>query len=51
MPRWFSVYQLGRGSAPVVVVSSALSLVTVNTLSTSISLREKPRCGDNLGLD
>jgi hypothetical protein len=30
MPRRFAVYQLGRGSAPVVVVSRALSLVAVN---------------------
>jgi hypothetical protein len=30
MPRRFAVYQLGRGSAPVVVVSRALPLVAVN---------------------
>jgi len=31
MPRRFSVYQLGRGRAPVVVVSNALPLVMVST--------------------
>ena len=31
MPRRFSVYQFGRGSAPVVVVRSALPFVVVNT--------------------
>ena len=29
-PRRLAVYQLGRGSAPVVVVTSALPLVAVN---------------------
>ena len=31
LPRRFSVYQLGRGNAPVVVVSRALFFVVVNT--------------------
>src|SRR6185295_19820374 len=49
MPRRFSVYQLGRGSAPVVVVSSALPLVTVctDTLLSAVALLqqriERPR--------
>src|ERR1035438_9493801 len=41
MPRRFSVYQLGRGSAPVVVVSSAFSLVAVN-----IEFPPNPACGE-----
>jgi hypothetical protein len=44
LPRRFSVYQLGRGSAPVVVVRRALSFVVVNTLTSPDFTNRKLRC-------
>jgi hypothetical protein len=44
MPRRFSVYQLGRGSAPVVVVKRALPFVVVNTPTSPDFTNRKLRC-------
>src|SRR5215510_2543733 len=41
MPRRLAVYQLGRGSAPVVVVSKALPLVAVNMLLSTLHSAER----------
>ena len=44
MPRRFSVYQLGRGSAPVVVVRRALPFVVVNTRPSPDFTNRNLRC-------